>query len=105
MFSFFKQSPRLKICATVLAIAALLSGGWFCCSESASGLAHRFVPGQRLVYELEFLTASTSNFMGLLEEENTGAKKRQGLTNTAHTNLEGELIATVLETTGDGALL
>src|SRR4051812_31484797 len=97
-----KKSLGLTVALVVLAITAIV----VVCnvlSWRPGVAAHRFVPGQRLVYRLELLTASTSNFTGLTEAGD--AAKDQGLTTSAHTNVEGELVATVLQARDDGALV
>jgi len=104
MFSALKKSPGLKLGCMIVAIATLTLG-WFCFVGNPSGLTHRFVAGQRLVFEVKYMTASTSNFMGLAADEDAASGKRQGQTNLAHTNLESELVVTVLEASKEGNLV
>ncbi|MBI1829906.1 MAG: HEAT repeat domain-containing protein [Planctomycetes bacterium] len=105
MFSLLQNSFAAKIVAGLIAISAIGFGLWFWSGKDAAGLTHRFVVGQRLVYQVEYLTASTSNFMGLGDDEKPADGKQQAATNIAHTNVEGEMVATVLETSRDGALV
>jgi hypothetical protein len=95
-----KQSLRLQVALAALVLAAGIVAG-FVLLRRPGEAPQRFVPGQRLVYQLEVLTASTSDFTGLTE----GTAGDQATTTEAHTNVSGELVATVLHTRNDGALI
>src|SRR5262245_12817054 len=97
-----KKSLVLKIALVVLALTVIgvVCGILFWRPGVAT---HRFEPGQRLVYQLDLLTASSSNFDGLTDEAD--AAKDQGGTTAVHTKVAGELVATVLKSSDDGALV
>lgn len=101
MFSFVQQSFMARIVVGLLVVAAIVTGAWIWTSHKAAGRTHRFVPGQKLIYRIEYMTASVSNFMGLRDDE----AGEHGPNNATHTNVEGELIATVVEATKDGAIV
>jgi len=66
---------------------------WHFAADGTSGLAHRFVPGQRLVYKLEYFSAAAADFSVLTQAKNTEPKEEQAIS----TKVEAELQATVLE--------
>lgn len=81
----------------ILAITLIVAGiaGFLLLSPKPS-LRHRFTVGERLVYRLEYLSASASDFAGLTDEADSTAS-------AIHANVEADLHATVVETTPDGA--
>ncbi|MSQ96432.1 MAG: hypothetical protein EXR98_18020 [Gemmataceae bacterium] len=105
MFSRLKERLGRKFVVSLLALAAMGVALWYFFPKGSSGLAHRFVPGQRLVFDVEYLTISTSNFMGLTDEDIAGVMNRQSQATRIHTNVAAEVVATVVEVTKDGAVV
>lgn len=84
----------------LLAIAALT---WHFTAIGNRGFAHRFVVGQRLVYKLEYLSASAADF-GVLTQ---GAARDADPDRDQEilTNVNAELHGTVLEVSANGAVI
>ena len=85
----------------LLILAAATAIIWHFAADGASGLAHRFVPGQRLVYKLEYFSASAADFSVLTQAKNTEPREEQAI----FTKVDAELQATVLEVHAKGALI
>jgi HEAT repeat protein len=71
---------------------------------------YRFIPGERLVYRLDYASASASDFRALFSEPNNKRTKIEqpaapGLTQSFKTTIRGELTSTVISNSGDIALI
>src|SRR5947209_1580966 len=98
---------RKGACAALLVLLAIAALIWHFAAPGNRTPVHRFVPGQRLVYRLEYLSASAADFSVLTRDaakepdqaDNVGAKNDQAI----FTTVEAELQATVVEVNTDGA--
>lgn len=93
-----KNVLRMRTVAgiAIVMIAALMV--WHFAMQPSPSLAHRFVVGQRLVFRLDYLSASSSNFAGLTQETDD-AKDVQAI----FTSVEADMSATVVEASAEGA--
>jgi hypothetical protein len=90
----------LLLAAGPLALALLIAA-WAVRSARPEKLAHRYPPGRRLVYRLEYVSASASDFSGLLAEGKPGEQPSSGLSHSVHAAAQGELEVTVLGRQGE----
>ena len=97
--TFRHPLTRIGIVMALLAIAAL---AWRFSNDGERSLTHRFVVGQRLVYRLEYLSASAANFNVLTREDAKDADQNE---QSIFTTVEANLEATVLEAHTDGAVI
>jgi HEAT repeat protein len=102
--------------AAILVAVVLLGGGALWCLRGGLGtlghrapLAYRFVPGQRLVYRLEYASNAAVDLTRLDDSSKTPPRGAEppglGRMHAYQTTLKGELIATVFESSGDHILL
>jgi HEAT repeat protein len=90
-------SRRSKLLLGAGLVLALLGTAWWAAGRSRSGeLAHRFVPGRRLVYQLDYTSAASSDFSRLFPGEEAGQKAPSGLAHSSHVILKGEMEITTL---------
>src|SRR5215470_14174135 len=71
--------------------------------EQKAGLAYRFLPGERMVYQLDYNNTSSSDIRGLFEQQQRA--EISGHTQSLNGSVRAEAVATVLGTTSDDALL
>jgi HEAT repeats len=68
---------------------------------------YRFVPGERMVYKLDYTSASASDFRALFQDQKRTGERAQAtplsLAQSFRTTVQGELIATVLDKKEDSA--
>src|SRR5262249_3378237 len=95
-FAFAKKSvntlgrrPKALVAVLVLPALALAAAAWYVFVLRQPKLPHRFVAGERLIYHLEYTSASASNLGALADD---AAKE---LANTIYTSLESKLVTTV----------
>lgn len=74
-----------------------------------AGSLYRFVPGKRLVYKLDYTSASASDFRALFQDQKSAGEKVQpaplSLAQSFRTTVHGELTSTVLDKKEDVALI
>jgi hypothetical protein len=87
--------PRLVLgTALVLSLAGV---AWWAASQfRPAELAHRYPPGRRLVYQLDYSSDSSSDFSRLFPTEGAGQQAPLGLAHTSRATIRGELEITVL---------
>jgi hypothetical protein len=103
--SFFSlgllQTPRRRFVLLVSAVLlALLGAGfaWWAAWRGRPALSYHFVPGQRLTFDLEYLSAAAVDLGRSHDGKDVGAA---GLSRSAHASVRGELVVTVLGTEGE----
>ena len=80
-----------------------------CQTRSGETPSFRFIRGRTLVYHIKYTSDSSTNLSALFRaNENPGAEKSPATetsSNSYHTDIDGTLIATVLEETAEGAIV
>jgi hypothetical protein len=94
----FRQTlcTRRAFLATLTAFLAVAGIAWHFAVGAPRTVVHRWVPGQRLTFRLEYLSASSADFTA-----GTHAAEMQ----TLSTKVEADLAAAVLEVNSEGALI
>jgi HEAT repeat protein len=97
---------RLGILAAAVLVAVLAVAAWKWMPGSAGTASHRFVPGQRRIYKVEYLCRSFEDFSvltaGSAKEQE---KDKQSEARVVVTNIDADLEATVVEVNADGAVV
>jgi hypothetical protein len=94
------RSPRRRcLLLGPVVLLALLGAGlaWWADHGGRPALRYRFVPGRRLVYQLEYFSAAAVDLNGLSAGQ---AVAGTGLSRSAHVAVEGELAVSLLEADG-----
>jgi hypothetical protein len=90
----------LLVSGVLLALAGV-SLAWWANQGARPALRYHFVPGRRLVFRLEYLSAAALD----LGRTQDGKGPPSGLSRTAHASLQGELIVQVLAVEAEGVRL
>jgi hypothetical protein len=93
-----KNAVRTRTFVAFALILMVAVSVWHFAMQPSPSLSHRFIVGQRLVFRLEYLSASGSNFAGLTQEAEE-VKDMQAI----YTNVEADMHATVVEADAEGA--
>jgi HEAT repeat protein len=88
---------RLVLLGAVLLAVLGTAGAWVASRRAQPALRHHFVPGRRLVFRLEYLSASALD----LDQTRPSKGAPSGLSHTAHSSVHGELVVQVLAVEGE----